>query len=210
MDEWSSEKAGSHQLALEVAKRRLWFQSTGRHTRSKPAQTRFTPEERSAPTQLPTNPATLLRQGNHSNGRRPKTGSIRKTVSSTSTRSNTGSETFALCAAVCSQATLARPSDDGQWDGNGDPTEIALQVAAYKLGHGKPYLTLAQSPLARVNSTRSDRPQTAVFDGHYEQLVEHPFNSTVKRMSKAYRFVPASSASEGHVLCILKGASIAC
>jgi Na+-exporting ATPase len=115
---------------------------------------------------------------------------------------------LALCAALCNQATLSRPSsDDSQWEAHGDPTEIALQVAAHKLGHGKPFLTHAKHALSRVASAHShQRPPVAGIKGHYEPLVEHPFDSTVKRMSIAYRFVPDDRSEEPHILCLLKGA----
>lgn len=118
-----------------------------------------------------------------------------------------GLKQLALCAGLCNQATLHK-SGDGEWEANGDPTEIALQVAAHKLGHGKPFLTHSKTPLGRTISGHSaNRPLVAGLEGHYEQLVEHPFDSTVKRMSIAYRFIPDSdSRTEGHVLCLLKGA----
>ena len=114
---------------------------------------------------------------------------------------------LALCAALCNQATLHRPSEENaQWEANGDPTEVALQVAAHKLGHGKPSLTHAHASLARTQSVSSaHRASVAGHAGHYEQLVEHPFDSTVKRMSIAYRFVP-DDGSSGHVVCLMKGA----
>jgi magnesium-transporting ATPase (P-type) len=115
---------------------------------------------------------------------------------------------LSLCISLCNQATLARSHEEnGQWEAHGDPTEIALQVAAHKLGHGKPFLTHTKHPLTRFTSTHSHhRPLVACLKGHYEQIVEHPFDSTVKRMSIAYRFVPDDRSSSSHVLCLLKGA----
>jgi len=113
---------------------------------------------------------------------------------------------WALCASLCNQATLSRShEEDGKWEANGDPTEIALQVAAHKLGHGKPFLTHARHNLTRTTSVRSDKPVVAGLRGWYEQLVEHPFDSTVKRMGIAYVF-HSDDKAEGHVLCLLKGA----
>ncbi|KAL7419667.1 hypothetical protein Q5752_005581 [Cryptotrichosporon argae] len=123
-----------------------------------------------------------------------------------------GLRELALCAALCNQATLARPAgDEGQWEANGDPTEIALQVAAHKLGRGKPFLTHSRKhELQRTTSAMAHhRPALAALGGHYEQIIEHPFDSTVKRMSIAYRFVPDGSDGDGsdaHVYCFLKGA----
>lgn len=81
---------------------------------------------------------------------------------------------LALCTSLCNQATIEQ-GEDG-WTANGDPTETALQVAAHKLGLGKPSLL-----------------------PDYVQIVEHPFDSSVKRMSIAYEH-------DGKTLCFLKGA----
>ncbi|ORY35588.1 putative calcium-transporting ATPase 3 [Naematelia encephala] len=115
---------------------------------------------------------------------------------------------MALCAALCNQATLSRSSNDGQWDANGDPTEVALQVAAYKLGHGKPILTNARLKPGKSESIRSVSSVRHVSDdfrGHFQQVIEHPFDSTVKRMSIAYLFQP-EEGQQAYVLCLLKGA----
>ncbi|EJT47518.1 calcium-transporting ATPase 3 [Trichosporon asahii var. asahii CBS 2479] len=84
-------------------------------------------------------------------------------------------KSLALCTALCNQATIEQ--GEAGWTANGDPTETALQVAAHKLGLGKPSLT----------------PE-------YVQIVEHPFDSSVKRMSIAY-------AHGNDTLCLLKGAA---
>ena len=112
-----------------------------------------------------------------------------------------------LCASLCNQAILAKPTEDNaNWEANGDPTEVALQVAAHKLGHGKPFLTHGKNPLTRLHSIQSShRPPVVGMNGHFEQLVEHPFDSTVKRMSIAYKFIPHDN-SKGYVICLLKGA----
>lgn len=115
---------------------------------------------------------------------------------------------LAFCAGLCNQASLHRAKEDGQWEANGDPTEIALQVAAHKLGYGKPFLTHHKSPLQRSQSNgsgHSHHPPIAGVAGHYEQLIEHPFDSTVKRMSIAYIY-RSDDGSQGHILCLLKGA----
>lgn len=117
-----------------------------------------------------------------------------------------------LCASLCNQATLYK-GEEG-WEANGDPTEIALQVSAHKLGHGKPFLTFqakqhhGNAPLNRTVSRSSGRPVVAGMNGYYEQIVEHPFDSGVKRMSIAYRFIPDAGAEgeKAHVVCFLKGA----
>ena len=113
-----------------------------------------------------------------------------------------------LCASLCNQATLRRPQEEAQqWEAHGDPTEVALQVAAHKLGLGKPFLTHVKNPLARMYSAVSgnSRPPVAGVDGHYEQILEHSFDSTIKLMSIAYTFKPHNGGKD-RIECFLKGA----
>ncbi|PVG04087.1 putative Na+-transporting ATPase ENA-1 [Serendipita vermifera] len=111
----------------------------------------------------------------------------------------------------------AKEGKEGKgWDAHGDPTEIALQVFAHKAGRGKPHLTAvrrrahnypygeplgrmvsrasaniqSQTQLKRIHTTESDAPLAGSVDGHYEMLVEHPFDSTIKRMSTVWQFIP--------------------
>lgn len=56
----------------------------------------------------------------------------------------------------------------GDWTAIGDPTEIALQVLAMRFGRGK---------------------ETLLSDGTLETAMEHQFDSSLKRMSMAYRRV---------------------
>ena len=62
---------------------------------------------------------------------------------------------------------------------------------------------------------RSDKDQQnpsprAKIDGHFEMIVEHPFDSSIKRMSTAWKFVSADSQnvneSNEHIHIYLKGA----
>lgn len=106
-----------------------------------------------------------------------------------------------LVAALCSSASLQRiRNDDGQeeegWEGHGDATEVALQVYAHKLGYGKPHL-LGQTPDDK-ELTYSTRP------GKYELVVEHAFDSSIKRMSMAYICTPKQG--ESYILVVMKGA----
>ena len=48
-------------------------------------------------------------------------------------------------AALNNMATL-HLREGGEWEANGDSTEIALQVFAHKAGHGKPHLSVALPP----------------------------------------------------------------
>lgn len=122
-----------------------------------------------------------------------------------------GLRDMAICAALCNQATLTRPTDDEGWEANGDPTEIALQVAAHKLGFGKPVLTGSATSHHKHPREPGSRRSSFVqrhdnVHGVYEQIVEHPFDSTVKRMSIAYLYRPSSPGEKGKVLCLMKGA----
>jgi Na+-exporting ATPase len=126
---------------------------------------------------------------------------------------------MALCASLCNMATIHK-NKDGNWQANGDATEIALQVFAHKLGRGKPHMTHArrhhattakttQAPpsIQRGSSTYSVNEKAVPLDGHYKLVVEHPFDSTVKRMSTAWRFVKEDGTeNEKECLVFMKGA----
>ena len=51
-----------------------------------------------------------------------------------------GFQELVQSAALNNMATLKRGEEDENWEANGDPTEIAIQVFAHKAGHGKPQL----------------------------------------------------------------------
>ncbi|KAJ9104970.1 hypothetical protein QFC19_003767 [Naganishia cerealis] len=128
---------------------------------------------------------------------------------------------LALCAALCSSAAIQRvQSDDdkdssdssseessGCWEGHGDATEVALQVFAHKLGYGKPHLTSTGSAPDAVDSLEDDDIVYSRQPGKYELLVEHAFDSSIKRMSMAYAYnPPADSREKPYVLVLMKGA----
>ncbi|KAJ9125453.1 hypothetical protein QFC22_000414 [Naganishia vaughanmartiniae] len=126
---------------------------------------------------------------------------------------------MALCASLCNMATIHK-SKEGNWQASGDATEIALQVFAHKLGRGKPHMTHAkrhhhaqaaaasQPPaLQRAGSTYSVNEKAVPLDGHYKLVIEHPFDSTVKRMSTAWRFVKNDGTeNDKECLVFMKGA----
>ncbi|KAG0259908.1 Na+ ATPase [Mortierella polycephala] len=90
-------------------------------------------------------------------------------------------------ASLCNMAELRKttnPQVHGEWTAIGDPTEIALQVLAYKAGLAKPEL-LTQG---------------------FNLVAEFPFDSSVKRMSVLYRG-PDSESGPGDHLVFLKGAT---
>lgn len=120
-------------------------------------------------------------------------------------------------ASLNNMATIHRGKEDKGWEANGDPTEIALQVFAHKAGLGKPHLTTVRRralpaagdplgrmtsrtsiqtrrsehhPLDRIKTAQSDAPAFSDINGHFEMLVEHPFDSTIKRMSTVWQFIP--------------------
>lgn len=130
-----------------------------------------------------------------------------------------------LCSSLNNMATIHKGSED-RWEAAGDATEIALQVFAHKLGHGKPHLThpkkqskgdkkaaaaaAEQHALSPVQSRASDHGAAiktkVAMDGHYEILVEHPFDSNVKRMSTVWKYEDAKAAEKADLLVFMKGA----
>lgn len=143
-----------------------------------------------------------------------------------------------LCSSATLQRVHHDDDDPtkGKWEGHGDATEVALQVVscnirgfskqwciarsltlllyrpqyAFKVGHGRPHLT-HKPDLRKMNTAGSDvgRVPKTKLQGHYEPLVEHAFDSTIKRMSMAYRYYPAEHADPSdkpHTLVLMKGA----
>ncbi|KAK0227152.1 hypothetical protein EDD85DRAFT_160664 [Armillaria nabsnona] len=98
-------------------------------------------------------------------------------------------------AALCNVSSI-RMNLKGEWKSTGDPTEVALQVFATKLGLGQPSLTAGSS----VSSSRSIIGQSDVehtekvrfaddeakLNKRFKFLVEFPFSSSIKRMSTVY------------------------
>jgi Na+-exporting ATPase len=120
-----------------------------------------------------------------------------------------------LCAALCSSATIQRIRDEESkeedlgWEGHGDATEVALQVYAHKLGYGKPHLTSGSSSSGSASPSAQDEDLVySTRPDKYELLVEHAFDSSIKRMSMAYLCTPgpASTEKEPYVLVLMKGA----
>ncbi len=112
-----------------------------------------------------------------------------------------------LCSALCNMATIHHDSESNTWQANGDATEIALQVFAHKLAHGKTNLTRAHkksNDLRRFNSHTSSVPHR-FSEGHFELVIEHPFDSTIKRMSTAWKAGNADGPSD-ECFVFLKGA----
>ncbi|KAF9980755.1 Na+ ATPase [Mortierella antarctica] len=91
-------------------------------------------------------------------------------------------------ASLCNMAELRKtshPESHGEWSAIGDPTEIALQVLAYKAGLAKPDL----------------------IQQGFKLVAEFPFDSTVKRMSVLYQGPQTEEKRSGEHLIFLKGAT---
>jgi Na+-exporting ATPase len=79
-------------------------------------------------------------------------------------------ERFLEAIAICNLSTVARSDDTsmssdkptGQWSATGEPTEISLQVLAMRFSMGRDDLKAS---------------------GDWDLLAEHPFDSTIKKMS---------------------------
>ncbi|KAG0327146.1 Na+ ATPase [Podila humilis] len=104
---------------------------------------------------------------------------------------NTASDQFLRtiqASALCNMAELRRthhPETHGEWSAIGDPTEIALQVLAYKAGMSKPELV----------------------ENGYELIAEFPFDSSVKRMSVLYRIPSTDKTGASQYQIFTKGAT---
>ncbi|KAF9953961.1 Na+ ATPase [Modicella reniformis] len=90
-------------------------------------------------------------------------------------------------ASLCNISELRRtqhPETHDEWTAIGDPTEIALQVLAYK---------------ARL-------PKPSLVENGFELLEEYPFDSSIKRMSVLYKSPPTNEGSREHLI-FTKGAT---
>ncbi|KAG0345932.1 Na+ ATPase [Podila minutissima] len=91
-------------------------------------------------------------------------------------------------SALCNMAEIRRtnhPETHGEWTAIGDPTEIALQVLAYKAGMPKPELV----------------------ENGFELIAEFPFDSSIKRMSVLYKTPSSSKTGASEHLIFTKGAT---
>lgn len=104
----------------------------------------------------------------------------------------------------------------GEWKSTGDPTEVALQVFATKLGLGRPSLvsspdTQEGKPRPVHNGNIGDEEKKMFLDTdrnevvsskRFELKVEFPFSSEFKRMSTIY----VDKTSPEIALVLIKGA----
>lgn len=80
---------------------------------------------------------------------------------------NRGSFQHFLNVATLANLATVKKMDDGSWEAHGDPTEIAIQVFSARFG--------------------MDRSRIVKKEAEWEDLVELPFDSDVKRMSVIMR-----------------------
>ncbi|KAI8082721.1 potassium/sodium efflux P-type ATPase [Halteromyces radiatus] len=103
-------------------------------------------------------------------------------------------------AALCNMSEIRKNKTTGEWNGIGDPTEVALQVFAYKMNMGKPSLTKPSKDRNNiigdgVGSNSNEQQQV------WKLVAEYPFDSTIKRMSTI------AKSPEGNYIGYLKGAT---
>jgi len=78
-------------------------------------------------------------------------------------------------------------NQEGRWRSTGDPTEVALQVFATKLGN--PRATLSTAGAHEDEHTRSERELKQNPEANpvrYHLKAEYPFDSSIKRMSTTF------------------------
>ncbi|CCO29916.1 hypothetical protein BN14_03940 [Rhizoctonia solani AG-1 IB] len=128
--------------------------------------------------------------------------------------------TFTHAASLCNNASVHQ-APDGTWKGEGDATEIALQVYAQKLDLGRSSL-VKKSVFASddkddaISTSSTDSIPTAVSkvvvtgpadtsveEGSYTHLAEHAFDSSIKRMTSVYM---QHSSNNPERVAFMKGA----
>ncbi|KAF9050855.1 potassium/sodium eff [Hymenopellis radicata] len=111
-------------------------------------------------------------------------------------------------ASLCNVATIQQ-NDAGVWVSTGDPTEVALQVFATKLGMGRPTLTPDEDEAATVieETVCDEKGQSSIDEDknggfRFQLQVEFPFSSETKKMSTIY----LDHDNPGSSICLTKGA----
>lgn len=131
---------------------------------------------------------------------------------------------------TCSSLYSVRQNLKGEWKSSGDPTEVALQVFATKVGLGQPTLTASslsadsdrakplnedvvegddQNKEGDKEGAEKQKKQIFFSDGQnpnakkrFELKAEFPFSSSVKRMSTIY----FDEERPGVAIVMIKGA----
>ncbi|TFK19872.1 calcium-transporting ATPase 3 [Coprinopsis marcescibilis] len=138
---------------------------------------------------------------------------------------NEGLKQAVLVTSLCNVATV-RKNLKGQWKSTGDPTEVALQVFAMKLGLPRSSLTRDMLELAddnrptedaiddektRVRFMDTDAAQAKAKAKRFELKIEYPFSSELKRMTTAYLDcgveISDLGVQEENVFILIKGAA---
>ncbi|GAB1518410.1 hypothetical protein RhiTH_001469 [Rhizoctonia solani] len=129
--------------------------------------------------------------------------------------------TFTHAASLCNNASVHQAAD-GTWKGEGDATEIALQVYAQKLDLGRNSLVkksvfVSDDKEDAMSTSSTDSIPTAVSkvvvtgpidtsieEGSYTHLAEHAFDSSIKRMTSVY--TQHHGNNPGERVAFMKGA----
>ncbi|QRW16971.1 calcium transporting ATPase [Rhizoctonia solani] len=112
--------------------------------------------------------------------------------------------TFTHAASLCNNASVHQAAD-GTWKGEGDATEIALQVYAQKLDLGRNSLVKKSVIPTAVSKVVVTGPvDTSVEEGSYTHLAEHAFDSSIKRMTSVY--TQHHGNNPGERVAFMKGA----
>lgn len=121
-----------------------------------------------------------------------------------------------ICNAVSNISSSVRRNLKGQWKSTGDPTEVALQVFAGKLGLGRPELT-GEGPEAEERPMRHAMGKVVDYgvpeherarleqpkrEKLFDLKVEFPFSSELKRMTTIYE----DKVHNDTALVLIKGA----
>ncbi|KAG6863997.1 hypothetical protein C0991_001266 [Blastosporella zonata] len=101
-------------------------------------------------------------------------------------------------AALCNVATIHK-NMNGEWKSTGDPTEVALQVFAMKLGLGRTTLTRDSMDENELIEKDIDVEEQGSMPKRFELKLEHPFSSELKRMSTIYW-----DNEEKQTICLIK------
>lgn len=131
---------------------------------------------------------------------------------------------FTLASSLCNNAGVKQAAD-GSWKGQGDPTEVALQVYSQKLGMGRESLVItAQGGSRRDFKTAlskdmqdTDSPASSLDSlptaasisatrGSYVFHSEYAFDSDIKRMTSLFLAPEAESGDGGDIMAFQKGA----
>lgn len=93
-------------------------------------------------------------------------------------------ESLLLTASLANVSTVFQDTETSEWKAHGDPTEIAIQVFATRMGLPRGFLTNTDQ---EVSTPDTGIDETLEKDRSFNHLAEFPFDSSVKRMSSVYQ-----------------------